>query len=222
MSESLTLVATPRSVLGHKVKVLRMGGSIPATVYGKTISSRAVAVKQKDFLEIYKQTGETGLISLQLDKDARPVLVHHVQKNPVDGRIIHVEFLQVDLKAKVHTNVPVVIEGEAPAVAGKEGVLLILVDHVEVEALPRDLPDRFVADVSRLSKVDDEIRLKDISTPAGVTILTDQETVIARIGQLISREAEVETAKEQAVATAQVEEAPQQDGAIPTEEKPQA
>lgn len=207
-----SLKASARDLVGRKVKKLRQQGLLPATVYGKTTKSISVSVKQDEFENVYKDAGETGLVELAVDGDktaGRQVLVHSVQVHPITRTPLHVEFHQVDLKEKVHANVPVVLLGEAKAVADKIGVLLTLLDEVEVEALPTELPEKIEVDVSNLTEVNQEFKVSDLKIPSGVTLLSDPTVVVVKIGALVTREAEAEVkAEEAAQAAAAAEAAP--------------
>lgn len=206
------LTAFPRTITGRKVKTLRSEGSIPATIYGKNVKSVSIAVEEQSFSKLYAQTGETGLIELSLGSDLRPVLVHTAQTHPVTGQILHIEFHQVDLKEKVRASVPVELVGEPAAARDKKGVLLTILDEVEVEALPADLPEKIMLDVSALSDVNQELKVSDLKTPSGATFLTDSEQTLVKIGALVSKEAEAQAAEEAAkaaeAAAAQAAEAP--------------
>lgn len=221
-----SLSAQPRKLVGRKVKNLRRQGLVPATVYGKKVKSASVSVKHEDFAKVYKEAGESGLVELSLEKEVKPVLIHNVQLDPVKGTPIHVEFFQVDLKENVQTRVPVEFVGEPVAVSNKVGVLLTIHDEVEVEALPTDLPEKLTIDVSALSEVDQEVKVKDLKAPAGVTILDEAELTLAKIGPLITKEAEKLAAEEAAAAAAAAAEvAPAAEGVeegkvAPAEEKP--
>ncbi len=224
-----SLTADIRDIVGRKVKNLRKTGKIPATVYGKNVKSVSVAVSADAFEKVYKEAGETGLVELAVGRDLRPVLVHTLQKHPVSNQILHIEFHQVDLKEKVHAKVPLELAGDAPAVIGKTGVLLTLIDEVEVEALPADLPDKIIVDVSKLSEVNQEVNVGGLKIPSGVTILTDKDQSVVRVGALISKEAEAEAAAEAAAAAAAAAEAAaaevpggQVAGAAPSEGAPAA
>lgn len=195
-----SLKATKRDDLGRKVKKLRLLGQIPATVYGKNIKSVSITVPADTFAKTYGQAGETGLIELSVDGSLRPVLVHHVQKDPVTWAILHIEFHQVDLKEKVHADVPLELTGESPAVTEKRGVLLTILDEVEVEALPTDLVDKIEVDVSGLAEVNQEVKIGDLKIPAGLTVLSDATLTVVKIGSLITKEAEAEAAAEAAKA----------------------
>ncbi len=202
-----TLSAAVRDVVGRKVKNLKKQGLLPATIYGKKIKSVSVSVKIDELLKVHKETGESGLVELTLQNEVRPVLIHNVQINPVTSVPIHVEFYQVDLKEKVQANVPVEFTGEPAAVTNKIGVLLTIHDEVEVEALPADLPEKIEFDVTFLAEVHAEVKVKDLHVPKGVTVLTEAELVLAKIGSLISKEAVAEEAAETAAAQATAAEA---------------
>lgn len=219
------LTATKRDVVGRKVKNLRKQGIIPGTVYGKNVKSVSISVPADAFAKVYAEAGETGLIDLSVGMDVRPVLVDNVQVDPVSGLIIHIEFHQVDLKEKVTAQVPLELIGESPAVTQKLGVLLSVLDEVEVEALPTNLPEHITIDVSTLAQVNDEIKVADLVSPDGVTINTDPTLTIVKIGALITKEAEQQAAAEEAAQaaakTAEAPEAPTEEAAAPAAEQPQ-
>ena len=204
-----TLKAQPRTALGRKVKNLRTQGLMPATIYGKKVKSSSVQVVADEFFKVYKEAGETGVIEVSIDKDTRPVLIHNVQLDPVSDTPVHVEYFPVDLKEKVKTKVPVDFIGESTAVSQKQGVLLTLLDEIEVEALPTDLPEKISVDVSGLSVVDQEFKVSDLKVSGEVTVLTDAAIGIVKVGPLVTKEAEAEAkAAEEAAAAAAAEAAP--------------
>lgn len=184
------LEAKPRTVVGRKVKRLRTQGIVPATLYGKTTEAISIELPLDTFLHTFKQTGETGLIDLTIDGNSHPVLVKQVQFHPVTGIPLHVEFHEVNLKEKIKANVPVVLTGESQAVKEGMGTLLHLLDEIEVEALPTDLPERVEFDITNLIKVNDQIMVKEWAVPTGVTVLTDPELIVVKIGQLTAPEPE--------------------------------
>jgi large subunit ribosomal protein L25 len=194
-----------RKVLGKKIKKLRRDGIVPANVYGKSIKSEAVQALFKDFDEVYKEVGETGLVDLEFGDKTIPVLIHNVQKN-FRGVVLHADFFQVNLKEKVKASVPLEIIGEPKAVVDKIGLLMNILDEVEVEALPENLPENIGVNVAHLANIDDQITVADLKAPEGVEILTDKEQVVSKIGELITKEAAAEKAAEEAAAEAAKEE----------------
>lgn len=158
----LPLRAQERKIKGRKVQKLRGEGILPANVYGKKIKSRALQVDLKEFLKVYKEAKETGLVELAVDGEKKPVLIHNVQMDPVSDAPIHIDFLQVDLKEKVTANVPLEIVGESPAEKQGLGTVVQYIDEIEVEALPADLPEKFELNLSSLTEVDQSFLVKDL------------------------------------------------------------
>ncbi len=177
-----TLKAEERKLTGRKVKNLRKQGLLPGNVYGKKVKSVSVQVDLKEFEKVYKEAGETGLVELEVGKDVRPVLIHGLQVNPKSDEPIHVDFLQVDLKAKVSAQVPVEIIGESPAEKQGIGTVVQQLNDIEVEALPTDLPEKFEINVESLTEVDQAIYVKDIKVDKEkVDLKADPEAIVAKV-----------------------------------------
>lgn len=190
-----------RKVLGKQVKKLRRDGIIPGNVYGKSIKSEAVQADAKEFDAVYKQAGETGLVDLDLGGKITPVLIHNIHKN-FRGAVLHADFFQVNLKEKVKTTVPLEIIGEPKAVTDKIGLLMNILDEVEVEALPEELPEKIEVNVEHLANINDQITVAELKIPTGVEVLTDASQVVSKIGELVTKEAQEEAEAEAAAAEA--------------------
>ena len=218
--EKHKLKAEKRKIIGRKVKKLRQEGILPANIYGKGIKSLTVQISVKDFLKVYQEAGETGVIELSVgDGESHPVLVHNLQFHPVTGQPLHVDFHQVSLTEKVRATVPVVTKGTAPAVAQKTGVLLTPLDEIEVEALPGDLPEHIEVDISSFAEVDQEIKISDLKIPEKVTVLADPNLVVVKIGPLITEEAKKILEEEKATAEVAAAEAAAERGEVPPAEE---
>lgn len=189
------LKAQKRTLVGRKVKKLRHQGLIPANVFGHTVESQSIQVPAVDFARVYKDAGETSLIWLKIEGEdkERPTLIKALTNNPVTGQKLHVDFHQVNLKEKVTANVPVEIIGQSQLVKDGLAVLDINLHEIEVEALPTDIPENLVFDISTLLEIGDHLKISDIQTPSGVTILTDVEKVVVAIGAPQKEEAPLET-----------------------------
>lgn len=177
------LKAEKRTVLGKKVKKLRREGFLPGNVYGKGLRSYALQVKLVDFEAVYKEAGETGLVDLTFDAKTKPVLIKNLQMNHATRTLLHVDFYQVNLKEKVKTTVPIVLIGEAKAVAEKIGMLLQNLSDVEIEALPDSLPENIEVNVQHLAEVGDQVTVADLKAPEGVEILTDLTQTVAKVSE---------------------------------------
>lgn len=200
--EKFQLKAKKRTLTGRKVKQLRKQGLLPGNIYGNKIKSQAVEISVSDFKQIFKKVGETKIVDLLLsDKDVHPVLIHNLQTDPLTGNPLHADFYQVNLKEKVKTKVPVTLVGISSAVVQKLGLLLQTLNEVEVEALPTDLPEKIEIDVTPLTVLDQELKVANLKITKGVTVLTDSNLVVVKVGKLVSKEAE-ELAKEEEAAAA--------------------
>lgn len=190
-----TLKVEKREILGKKVKHLRNKGILPANVFGNRKSSLAISVNLADFEKVYREVGETGLIDILVEDTKVPALVSNVSFNPVSGKILHVDFRQVDLKEKITANVPVELIGESPAEKQGLGVAVSYLTELEVEALPSDLPERFTIDISKLTEIDQSISVKDVQLDSKVKITLDPETIIVKIEEQ-SKQEEAQTTME--------------------------
>ena len=223
MAKREELKVEKRSLLGKKVRKLRKEGILPANVYGRDMKSASVQVPLKDFLNIFREVHETGLVDLAYDSQTLPVLIHNVQIDPRTQTPLHADFFKVNLKEKTTARVPVVAIGEAKAVTDKVGLLEQPVSELEIEALPTDLPEKIEVNVEQLTKVDDQIIVSDIKVPEGVDILSEQTQVVFKIGELVTKEMEAEIAAAEAETAAAAAETQAEEGAIPADaegEKP--
>jgi len=196
------LTAQKREVLGRKVKTLRKEGLIPGNIFGKETKSLAVQLKEKEFGKVYAEVGETGLVDLTVEgeKQTRPIMVQNVQVDPVKGSFLHVDLRQIILTEKIKASIPVELIGSSPADTQKTGILVKVLPEIEVEALPTDLPEHFQVDVSKLEKVGDAILVKDLKVDRKkVELKINESQIVAKIEPL---------AKEEVVAPPPTEPAP--------------
>lgn len=178
----ISLKAEKRNLTGRKVKQLRSEGILPGNVYGRKIKSLSIGVKLDEFKKVFSQVGETRLLELQVGSESRPVLIHKVQSHPVTDKLIHADFLQVDLKEKVTAEVPVELIGESPAEKQGLGTVVQYIDKIEVQALPEDLPNKFEVDLSKLAEVDQAVHIKDLPIDKKkVEIKVDSEQIIIKV-----------------------------------------
>lgn len=196
MAKNPTLNAEKREIVGKHVKKLRREGKLPANVYGKGLSSTAIQVQTKEFENLFKEVGETGLVDLVFEGKSHPVLVKNLQLEYPLRTPLHVDFYQVNLKEKVKTMVPLEIVGEPKVVTDKIGLLLQQINEVEVEALPTELPEKLEVNVEHLEAIDEQIIVSGIKAPEGVEILTDPEQIVVKIVEPVVEEPEEEAPAE--------------------------
>lgn len=179
--QEFNLEVQPRQITGRKVKTLRRQNIVPGNVFGNKIKSVAVQVNQDEFLKVFSTAGETSIVELTIEgKKENPVLITNVHKDPVTDQILHVDFRQIDLTQKVTANIPLELTGVAPAAEELDAVIVQLLNEVEVEALPTDLPDHLEVNIESLKEFNDSIAVKDIKVSDKVEIKNDPEQPVVQ------------------------------------------
>ena len=218
----LSISAKIRKELGKKVKSLREKGVLPAVLYGHKIKNLNLELDLKEFEKIYKEAGESSLIKLEvknqkskteLPKEAKVkkrtessspvdeflVLIHDIQFDHLTQKLIHIDFYQPELKEEVEVTVPLIFEGEAPAVKDLGGTLVKNISEVEVKALPQNLPHEIKVDIGNLKTFEDNILIKDLIVLKEVKILKGPEEIVAKVTQPEKVEEELEKPVEEKV-----------------------
>jgi large subunit ribosomal protein L25 len=131
------LQVAPRSVLGKEVAKLRRAGQTPANVYGHKIDSKAIQADTAALLRLFKGASRNQIINLKVDDEDAPrtVVVRDVARDPVTHKVLHVDFFQVSMTEKMRAQVQVVLTGTSDAVETYQGILLQMLESIEVEAL---------------------------------------------------------------------------------------
>jgi large subunit ribosomal protein L25 len=219
----IELSVKPRRVLGKKVAALRRQGVTPANVYGRNLESRAIEVETVVLTQLLRSGGRNVIIDLRIeDEDSpRPVMLRGVQRDPVTSRLLHADFYQVSMTQKMRAGVPLVVVGEAPAVAEFGGILLQSLDNIMVEALPGDVPGHVEVDVSGLEQIDAGVHVRELPIDlAKVHVMTDGDLVVAKVAAprvVVEEEVPAEEVEEEAAEAAEGEAA---EAAEEGEEKP--
>ena len=192
--QKLKLKVQKREITGKKVKRLREEGIVPANIFGKKTKSQSVQVSFLDFEPVYKQAGETSIVDLTIDKAKNPhhTLIRHLQLDPVTDHILHIDFMEVDLKEKLETEVPIKLKGESQAVVDKQALLQQDLNTILVEASADNIPEEIVVNIEVLAKVGDAILTKDLKIPTGVKAINDPEQSVVRLVNLVKEEKEPE------------------------------
>lgn len=207
MADTLTLDAAPRSAAGKANKALRRTGIVPVHVFGHGITSMSLQVEEKTMRHVLHQAGGTSLIQMQLDGKAQNVMVRHVQRHPVTGKLIHVDLYQVRMDVKTRVRLPLIFIGESPGVKVHDGILSHQIEALQVEALPGDIPHGLEVDVSVLEELEQALYVRDIIVPDQLTVLDNPDELVIKVQppRKVEEEAVVE------------EEAAAEEGAAPAE-----
>ena len=182
-SVMLNLKAEKREDFGKKLKKAREAGSLPVIVYGRKEEAGAYFVDLKEFNKIYKEAGESAVVELKTADGDKDILIYDVAYHPVTGVPVHADFYVVEKGKKVEVDVPIIFEGESPAVKGLNGILVKVMHELSVEAMPKDLPHDIKVDISVLVDFDSQILVKDIKLPSGVVCLADAEEPVALVSE---------------------------------------
>ena len=157
---------------------LRRDGKIPAVVYGKT-DSQGIIIDEHEFNAKFPVISENIIINLKGDSSAYDVLIKDYQENIITGRVQHIDFYEIERGKILRTHAPVHLKGASIGVR-EGGLLETLIHELEVECLPKDLPDEFLIDISAL-EVGDSIHVRDIEPPEGVRFITSQDQVVCLV-----------------------------------------
>ncbi len=181
--KEITLEARTRNDAGKGVaRKLRAAGKIPCVVYGKGEEPVVIELVHEDFHNAMRETsGENLLINLNIDGAAakKKALIKDVQRDPVDGQLLHIDFMHISMTEKIKVEVPIVLEGIPIGVKDFGGIISWVIRHVEISCLPTDIPDKIAIDVSEM-KIHDSIHIKDFQLE-NVEILDNPERTVASI-----------------------------------------
>jgi len=190
--EEIELKTQKRTVLGKKVKNLRLEGLIPAVLYGHETESLPLQIEERELNRVLAQAGGHRLIALKIGRARKRqmALAREVQWDVISRKLIHVDFYAVVMTEKVTTEVPLVFVGEAPAAAAVGVMVLQGLDEIEIECLPGDLIEAIEVDLSGLEEMDQAIYVKDLRVPPAVEVLTDAEEIVVKVGWAAAEEVE--------------------------------
>jgi large subunit ribosomal protein L25 len=176
--KKVVLKATPRTVTGKKVKALRREGTLPAVIYGHRVEPIAISFPAHEAGLTLGRISSSQLVTVELDGKEYPTLVREKQRDYIRGTLTHVDFLAVSLDEKIRASVGIETSGASPAVKDFNAVLVSGLTALEVEALPADLPERVVVDLSSLLKIGDVIHVSDVHLSDKVQVLDAPDELI--------------------------------------------
>ncbi|HRY63344.1 MAG TPA: 50S ribosomal protein L25 [Patescibacteria group bacterium] len=197
---AIILKAEPREPGVKATKEIK-SKKIPAVVYGPKATNQNILIETKEFERALREAGESTLIDLTVaDKTPVKVLVHALQRDPVGGNYIHVDFYQLDMskKTKVDVELKFLSLDEVTKLTG--GEISESVDALEVECLPQDLIKELEVDLSVLKNIGDVLYAKDIKLPHGLELISDPELPVASLRAIVEEKIEEAAPAEEAPA----------------------
>lgn len=193
MAEQTVLEVTPRTVMGKANKRLRKDGLIPGNIFGHNQDAQTIQLDAIRFDYLRRHGSLRSILTLSLpDKSTQTVLLRYVQRAPKSGKILHVDFSRVNLTERIGMRVPLHFVGESPAVKIDGGVLLHLVETLEIECSASDIVDAIEVDISSMTEIDATLHASDVKLPENFKLVTNPEEPIAKVS---ATRAEVETAE---------------------------
>ncbi len=181
MTETVTLSAERRQEAGKgAARKLRAGGRVPAVIYGSGRETESLSLQSAEFDRILQRiAGGSTIIDLQVEGTEVRVLIREIQRHPTRKTVTHVDFLEVHAGEALTLEVPLALVGTPDGVRNGGGVLEQFLREIEIEVLPKDIPERVKVDVEALT-IGDSLHVADI-TVENAKILTDSTTTICTV-----------------------------------------
>ncbi|MGH2704347.1 MAG: 50S ribosomal protein L25 [Actinomycetota bacterium] len=207
----VTITAQARTETGKgAARRARARGSVPAVLYGPSVAAIPLLVDAREIGQVlHTEAGANVLINLRVDGAGYLTMLREIQRNPVRGDLIHIDFVNIARDVKVHADVPVHLVGESHGVKAG-GVTEHHLWELKINALPGDVPPNIEVDLGPLG-IGEHIRVADIVPPPGVEILTHADEIVVSVvePQILELPEEVPAAEaeEAAAEAAEAEEA---------------
>jgi large subunit ribosomal protein L25 len=196
---SFKIKAEKREIFGKNAsRRLRREGMIPAVLYGSDTSNVPLTLKKQDiFMILRSDTGENTVFQVSFDSEKRDVMIKELQRDPVTDEILHADFVHIAMDKAVRVSVPVVSVGEAVGVKTEGGFVDFVTREVEIECLPKDIPEEIEIDISGLH-LRQSLKAGNIALPEGVKLITPSNTIVILI-EVPLKEEEIEVEEEEEV-----------------------
>ncbi len=189
--------ANKREIFGKNAsRRLRREGMIPAVIYGAREVTVSLNLKKQEIFKILRaETGENTIFQISFDSEIRDAMIKELQRDTVTDEILHADFIQITMDKIVRIFVPVITVGEAVGVKTEGGFVDLMTREVELECLPKDIPENIEVDISDLH-LHQTFKVEDIAPAEGVEILSAPDTILVLV-QAPSKEEEIEVEEEE-------------------------
>jgi large subunit ribosomal protein L25 len=182
MADHDQLTARRRTGRGNgPTRRLRREGLVPGVLYQKGEPGISLAFGARELRRVISSSGYTGVVDVEIDGEAvRPAVLRDIQVEPTRDDVLHVDFLQVDLKVAIQAAVPLHLTGTPVGVREDGGIIDQPIYEVDVSALPDAIPESLEHDVSEMG-IGDTLFVSDLTAPSGVEIVSDPELALASV-----------------------------------------
>jgi large subunit ribosomal protein L25 len=165
----------------HNLDTEREAGKIPAVFYGKKEASTSIFIPKIDFLKVWKEAGESTVVTLKTDAGDKDSLIKEVVVDPITGVPVHADFYVFEKGHKIELEIPIEFEGESIAVKSFGGILTKVLHALKIEADPAKLPHSLIIDVSVLENIGDQVLAGELKLPEGVELKENPEEVVVLV-----------------------------------------
>jgi large subunit ribosomal protein L25 len=178
----LVVKTEKRQGLGsNAARRLRAQGFVPAVLYGESMETVPLVLSKKDIVQILRlESGENTIFKVALDADSYDAMIKELQIDPATDELLHVDLIRISMDKPVKVTVPIEHHGEPVGVKTEGGFIDFVTREVEVECLPRDIPESLDIDISELH-INQSFKVQGMTVPPGVKILTEPNTVLVLI-----------------------------------------
>jgi large subunit ribosomal protein L25 len=196
---SLEIHAQRREAFGKNAsRRFRKEGMVPAVLYGPRTDTLALVLNKQDIFSILKsETGENTLFKVTVDSKKWDAMIKDLQTNPVSDELLHVDLIHIVMDKAIRVSVPVNLVGEAVGVKTEGGFVDFVSREIEIECLPRDIPEQINVDISELH-MHQSLKVEDITPPEGTVFTEDPDSVIVLI-EAPTKEEEIVVEEEEEV-----------------------
>lgn len=181
--KQLELNATPRTVIGKQVNALKREGLVPGILYGYGIDPIPLQFEAREAERVTYQAGSSTLVQVHVAGTPTPytTIIRDLQRDPIKRNLRHLDLQVLNLAEKIRLPIQIVLVGESPAVKNFGGLLLHLLNEVDVECLPTALVPAIEVNLSDLKELGQAIFVRDLVLPPGLTVLTDAGEMVAQV-----------------------------------------
>lgn len=176
-----SLSAEKRDVFGKRLGRVSRAERLPGVLYGRKEKATSVFVPTREFKKLWREAGETTVVTLKLPDAEKEVMIHQVDFDPVKDEPIHVDFYAIEAGKAIEVSVPLEFTGTSPAVKQLGGTLVKVLHEIEIEAEPKKIPHEITVDISSLVDFDRQIAVKDLPLPEGVVAKANPDEIVAAV-----------------------------------------
>jgi large subunit ribosomal protein L25 len=175
---------------------IRREGNVPAILYGPDVENISLLLNKRDIFDILKsETGENTIFQVDLEKDKPEVMIKDYQQDVTTDEILHVDLFRISMDKEIRVTVPIVLTGDPVGVKAEGGFVEFATRDVDVECLPKDIPENIEVDISELH-LNQSLKVEDLAQIEGVKMMADPQAVIVMV-EAPSVEEEVEEVLEE-------------------------